>query len=179
VKANVAVSATVRVYNQTGAGAYGLAFMGMPSRMGMNAMPTSGSYGMNAFALYILGLLPEPGNRVNVTVVAPVESGASGVVEILDADGGAPSGGGPTSYPFSLSGFSSHQFNDVLAGLHSRFGNGDAGLQVRVRMNQGATGMAMAYAVVNDNVTNDGYVVMGTMMNAGQGMGGSGMGGNP
>jgi hypothetical protein len=171
VKANVGISATVRVYNQSGAGAYGLAFMGMPARMGMSAMPTSGSSGMNAFAMYMLGLLPEPGNRVNVTVVAPNETGASGVAEILDADGGAPSGTAPTSYPFTLAGFSSHQFNDVLAGLHSRFGNGDAGLQIRVRMNQGAAGMTMAYAVVNDNVTSDGYVVMGTMMNAGAGMG--------
>ena len=176
VKANVSISATVRVYNQTGAGAYGLAFMGMPVRMGMTAMPMSGTYGMNAFAMYMLGLLPQPGSRVNVTVVAPNDTGATGVVEILDADGNAPSGTGPTSYPFSLSGFSSHQFNDVLADLHSRFGNGDTGLQVRVRMNQGASGMVMAYAVVNDNATNDGYVVMGTMMNAGQGMGGSGMG---
>jgi hypothetical protein len=31
--------------------------------------------------------------------------------------------------------------------------------------------MVMAYAVVNDNTTNDGYVVMGTMMNGGRGMG--------
>ena len=38
-------------------------------------------------------------------------------------------------------------------------------------------GMVMAYAVVNDNLTNDGYVVMGNMMNSGLGMGsGSGMG---
>lgn len=33
----------------------------------------------------------------------------------------------------------------------------------------------MAYAVMNDNITNDGYVVMGSMMNGGRGMGG-GMG---
>jgi hypothetical protein len=31
--------------------------------------------------------------------------------------------------------------------------------------------MVMAYAVVNDNTTNDGYVVMGNMMNGGRGMG--------
>ena len=43
-------------------------------------------------------------------------------------------------------------------------------------MNQGGSGMVMAYAVVNDNATNDGYVVMGSMMNGGRGMGG-GMGG--
>jgi hypothetical protein len=35
--------------------------------------------------------------------------------------------------------------------------------------------MVMAYAVVNDNTSNDGYVVMGSMMNGGRGMGG-GMG---
>jgi hypothetical protein len=44
-------------------------------------------------------------------------------------------------------------------------------MQVRVRLNQGSTGMVMAYAVVNDNATNDGYVVMGNMMNGGRGMG--------
>lgn len=172
VRSTVALSATVCVTNQTGAGAYGLAFMGMPARMGMTAMPAGGGSGMSWFAMYMLGLLPEPGNRVNVSVVASSESGATGVVEILDADRGAPAGSAPGSLPFSLTGYSSHQFNDVLASLHSRFGEGDAGLQVRVRMNQGTSGMVMAYAVVNDNQTNDGYVVMGTMMNAGQGMGG-------
>ena len=177
VRASVAISATVRVYNQGGAGAYGLAFMGMPARMGMNAMPMSGSYGTNAFAVYMLGLLPQPGNRVNVTVVAPNASGASGVVEVLDADGGAPSGTAPASYPFSLAGFSSHQFNDVLADVHSKIQNGDAGLQLRVRLTQGTTGMVMAYAVVNDNLTSDGYVVMGSMMNGGRGMGSGMMGG--
>lgn len=175
VRANVPISATVRVYNQSGAGAYGLAFMGMPARMGMTSMPMSGSYGMSAFAMYMLGLLPQPGNRVNVTVAATSDTAATGVVEVLDADGGAPAGSGLASYPFSLAGYSSHQFNDVMANLHSRFGN-DAGLQVRVRMTQGTSGMVMAYAVVNDNTTNDGYVVMGTMMNAGTGMGGSGGG---
>lgn len=176
VKANVGISATVRVYNQSGAGAYGLAFMAMPVRMGMTSMPASGSYGMSAFSMYMLGLLPEPGNRVNVTVAATSEAGAEGFVEILDADGGAPTGSAPASLPFTLAGYSLHQFNDVLAGLHSRFGNGDAGLQIRVRMKPGTSGKVMAYAVVNDNQTNDGYVVMGTMMNAGQGMGGGAMG---
>jgi hypothetical protein len=180
VSAAFPVSATVRVYNQTGAGAYGLAFMGMPSRMGMTSMPMSGSYGRDDFAMYMLGLLPEPGNRVNVNVVASASTGASGVVEIVDADGSTPTGSGATSLPFSLAGYSSHQFNDVLANVHSRFPNGDAGLQIRVRMNQGGAGMVMAYAVVNDNTTNDGYVVMGSMMNGGRGMGagmGIGMGG--
>jgi hypothetical protein len=171
------VSATVRVYNQAGAGAYGLAFMGMPARMGMTSMPMSGSYGTDEYAMYMLGLLPEPGNRVNVSVVATSSSGAGGVVEIVDADGSTPAGTGPKSFSFSLAGWSSHQFNDVLADVHSKFPAGDAGLQVRVRMNQGGAGMVMAYAVVNDNATNDGYVVMGSMMNGGRGMGGgTGMG---
>ena len=175
VAANFSVSATVRVYNQTGAGAYGLAFMGMPSRMGMTSMPMSGSYGIDEYAMYMLGLLPEPGNRVNVNVVASASTGTTGVVEIVDADGSTPNGAGTKSFPFTLAGYSSHQFNDVLANVHSKFPTGDAGLQIRVRMNQGAGGMVMAYAVVNDNTTNDGYVVMGGMMNGGRGMGG-GMG---
>jgi hypothetical protein len=136
-----------------------------------------GSNGMDDYAMYMLGLLPQPGNRVNVNVVAPVATGATGVVEIVDADGSAPTGSGAKSLPFSLAGYSSHQFNDVLANVHSKFPTGDAGLQIRVRMNQGGAGMVMAYAVVNDNLTNDGYVVMGSMMNGGMGMGaGSGMG---
>ena len=176
VAASFPVSATVRVYNQTGAGAYGLAFMGMPSRMGMTAMPMSGTFGMDEYAMYMLGLLPEPGNRVNVNVVAAASTGATGVVEIVDADGTTPTGSGPKSLPFALAGYSSHQFNDVLQNVHSKLPTGDAGLQIRVRMNQGGSGMVMAYAVVNDNATNDGYVVMGSMMNGGRGMGG-GMGG--
>ena len=167
----------MRVYNQTGAGAYGLAFMGMPSRMGMTSMPMGGSYGMDEYAMYMLGLLPQPGNRVNVNVVSASSAGATGVVEIVDADGSTPTGTGAKSLPFTLAGYSSHQFNDVLLNVHSRFPTGDAGLQVRVRMNQGGPGMVMAYAVVNDNTTNDGYVVMGSMMNGGRGMGGGMMGG--
>lgn len=180
VAANIPISAIVRVYNQTGAGAYGLAFMGMPSRMGMASMPMGGSYGMDEYAMYMLGLLPEPGNRVNVNVVSTSSTGATGVVEIVDADGSTPAGSGAKSFPFTLVGYSSHQFNDVLLNAHSKFPSGDAGLQIRVRMNQGSQGMVMAYAVVNDNTTNDGYVVMGSMMNGGRGMGGgmgSGMGG--
>ncbi len=175
VTATFPVSATVRVYNQSGAGAYGLAFMGMPSRMGMSSLPTGISHGMDEYAMYMLGLLPEPGNRVNVNVVASAATGAKGVVEIVDADGSTPTGTGAKSLPFTLAGYSSHQFNDVLADVHSKFPTGDAGLQIRVRMDQGSDGMVMAYAVVNDNTTNDGYVVMGSMMNGGRGMGG-GMG---
>jgi hypothetical protein len=168
------LSATARVYNRTGAGAYGLAFMGMPARMSMTSMPMSGGFGMDDFAMYMLGLLPQPGNRVNVTVVNTSPNAVSGVVEVLDADGAAPAGSGPKSYAFTLAGYSSHQFNDVLADVHSKVQNLDAGLQLRVRLTQGSTGMVMAYAVVNDNLTSDGYVVMGSMMNGGRGMG-SGM----
>ena len=85
VTAGFALSATARVYNRTGAGAYGLAFMGMPSRMSMTSMPMSGSYGTDDFAMYMLGLLPEPGNRVNVTVVNTTATTVSGVVEVIDA----------------------------------------------------------------------------------------------
>ncbi|HEY3348194.1 MAG TPA: hypothetical protein VGM13_00270 [Thermoanaerobaculia bacterium] len=172
VAASFSVSATVRVYNQSGAGAYGLAFMGMPARMSTTSMPMMGTHGMDEYAMYMLGLLPEPGNRVNVNVVATSGDGAAGVVEIVDADGSTPAGSGTKSLPFTLAGYSSHQFNDVLLNVHSKFPVGDAGLQIRVRMNQGTTGMVMSYAVVNDNLTNDGYVVMGSMMNGGRGMGG-------
>jgi hypothetical protein len=166
------VSAVIRVYNNGGGGAYGLSFMGMPSTMSLQAMPMmGGSFGMDDFAMYMLGLLPEPGNRVNASVVNTTSGTVNGVVEVLDSDGSAPSGTGATSLPFQIAGYSSHQFNDVLANLHSRFGTGDTGMQIRVRLNQGSTGMVMAYAVVNDNATNDGYVVMGNMMNGGRGMG--------
>jgi len=106
-----------------------------------------------------------------VSVVNTNSGTVNGVVEVLDSDGSVPSGAGATSLPFSIVGYSSHQFNDVLLNLHSRFGTGDTGMQVRVRLTQGSTGMVMAYAVVNDNATNDGYVVTGTMMNGGRGMG--------
>jgi hypothetical protein len=170
--AGAPISAVIRVYNSGGGGAYGLSFMGMPSTMSLQAMPMmGGSFGMDDFAMYMLGLLPEPGNRVNVSVVNTSSGTVNGVVEVLDSDGSAPTGTGVTSLPFSIAGYSSHQFNDVLLNVHSRFGTGDTGMQVRVRLNQGSTGMVMAYAVVNDNATNDGYVVMGNMMNGGRGMG--------
>jgi hypothetical protein len=172
IVAGSSVSAVIRVYNNGGGGAYGLSFMGMPSTMSLQSMPMQGgSFGMDDFAMYMLGLLPEPGNRVNVSVVNTTSGTVNGVVEVLDADGTTPSGTGAMSLPFSIAGYSSHQFNDVLLNLHSRFGSNDAGMQIRVRLNQGSTGMVMAYAVVNDNATNDGYVVMGNMMNSGRGMG--------
>jgi hypothetical protein len=130
-----------------------------------------GSFGMDDFAMYMLGLLPQPGNRVNVSVINTTSGTVNGVVEVLDSDGSAPSGTSATSLPFQIAGYSSHQFNDVLANLHSRFGTDDTGMQIRVRLTQGSTGMVMAYAVVNDNATNDGYIVMGNMMNGGRGMG--------
>ncbi len=165
------VSATARVYNNGGGGAFGLAMMGMPSSMSLQAMPMmGGSFGMDDFAMYMTGLLPQPGNRVNVAVINTNSGAVSGVVEILDGDGSSPVGAGPASLSFTIQGYSSHQFDDVLANVHSKTGN-DATLQIRVRMNQGSTGMVMAYVVVNDNVTNDGYVVMGNMMNGGRGMG--------
>jgi hypothetical protein len=172
IVAGAPISAVVRVYNNGGGGAFGLSFMGMPSTMSLQSMPMmGGSFGMDDFAMYMLGLLPEPGNRVNVSVVNTNSGMVTGFVEVLDSDGSAPSGTGVTSLPFQIAGYSSHQFNGVLANIHSRFGSGDTGLQVRVRLNQGSAGMVMAYAVVNDNTTNDGYVVMGTMMNGGRGMG--------
>jgi hypothetical protein len=172
IVSTTAVSAVDRVYNNAGGGAYGFAFMGMPATMSLRSMPMmGGSFGMDDFAMYMLGLLPEPGARVNVRVVNTNPITVNGVVEILDADGTIAAGTGTTSFPFQIAGYSSHQFNDVLLNVHSRFPSGDVGLQVRVRLNQGSTGMLMAYAVVNDNTTNDGYVVMGNMMNGGRGMG--------
>jgi len=165
------VSATARVYNNAAGGAFGLALMGMPSTMSLQSMPMmGGSFGMDDFAMYMLGLLPEPGSRVNVAVVNTSSTAVSGVVEVLDGDGTVPAGSGASTLPFTIQGYSSHQFNGVLANLHSK-GGSDATLQLRVRLNQGSGGMVMAYAVVNDNTTNDGYVVMGNMMNGGRGMG--------
>ena len=172
IVAGAPISAVIRVYNNGGGGAFGLSFMGMPSTMSLQSMPMMGGpFGMDDFAMYMLGLLPEPGNRVNVSVVNTNSTTVNGVVEVLDSDGSTPTGTGVTSFPFQITGYSSHQFNDVLLNVHSRFGSGDTGLQVRVRLNQGSAGMVMAYAVVNDNTTNDGYFVMGNMMNGGRGMG--------
>ena len=117
------------------------------------------------------------GARVNATVVNTTATTVTGTLEVVDADGSAPAGTGPKSWPFRIAGYSSTQVDDVLAAVSSRFPSGGAGLQLRVRLDRSAGGMVMAYAVVNDNLTNDGYVVMGSMMNAGLGMGsGQGMG---
>ncbi|MDX9734354.1 MAG: hypothetical protein RBU36_09525 [Thermoanaerobaculia bacterium] len=177
ITATVPIAAVARVYNQSGAGAYGLAFMGMPQRMSLTAMPMAGTWDDRQFEMVMLGLLPQPGARVNATVVNTTATTVTGTLDVVDADGSAPAGTGPKSWPFRIAGYSSTQVDDVLAGVASRFPSGGAGLQLRVRLDRGASGMVMAYAVVNDNLTNDGYVVMGNMMNSGQGMGsGSGMG---
>jgi hypothetical protein len=44
------------------------------------------------------------------------------------------------------------------------------GLQLRIQLDQGTSGTMMALASVVDNATNDGYVVMGSMMEAGGAM---------
>jgi hypothetical protein len=162
------VSATVRVYTTAGTGgSYGAAFMAMPTSMAMY-----GSGGMmngdDRYQVYVLGLQPQPQARVNVEVTNPGNSAINGTVEILDADG-LIAGGGPVSLPFSIRAYSSHQFANVLSGVTSRFGDGST-LQLRVRLANGSTGMIMVIASVTDNVTNDTYTVMGSMMNGGSGM---------
>jgi|PersoiStandDraft_1058852.scaffolds.fasta_scaffold56192_1 hypothetical protein len=168
-------TATIRVYSSgSGGGSYGFAFMGMPSAMGMESF--SGMMGQNEdeHRYYVAGLLPEPAARVNTMVVNSSSSAISGSVDVLDADDSDPSSG-PRSYSFSIQPYSSHQFLDVLAGVHSRF-PGDTGLQLRIHLDDGTPGMMMALATVVDNVTNDAYVVMGSMMDAATMMGqGGGM----
>lgn len=162
------VSATVRVYTTAGGGgSYGAAFMAMPTSMGM-----VGSGGMmdndDRYQMYVLGLQPQPRARVNAEVTNFGSTPITGTVDILDADG-LVAGGGPVSLPFSIRAYSSHQFGNVLSGVTSRFGDGSA-LQLRVRLSNGSTGMIMVIASVTDNVTNDTYTVMGSMMNGGSGM---------
>lgn len=167
LRSSAGVSATVRVYTLSGGGAYGAAFMAMPTSMAMR-----GSGGMmdgdDLYQMYVLGLQPQPRARVNVMVTNSGNTPINGTVEILDADGFAPSGG-TGSLPFSIRAFSSHQFGDVLSGHTSRFGDG-SGMQLRVRLANGSTGMVMVLASVVDNVTNDTYTVMGSMMNSASGM---------
>ena len=162
------LAATVRVYTIAGGGSYGAAFMAMPISMAMR-----GSGGMmdddDRYQMRVLGLQPQPRARVNVMVTNSGSTPITGTVEILDADGLPPSGGAVASLPFSIRAYSSHQFGDVLAGITSRFGDG-SGLQLRVRLANGSTGMVMVLASVVDNVTNDTYTVMGSMMDGGSGM---------
>jgi len=89
-------------------------------------------------------------------------------MDVLDGDGSAQSGGS-ASMPFSIRAYSSHQFGDGLSSVNSRFGTG-TGLQVRVRLDDGSTGMMMIVSSVVDNITNDIYAVMGSMMDAQRGM---------
>jgi len=83
----------------------------MTSTMSLRSMPMmGGSFGMDDFAMYMLGLLPEPGNRANVSVINTNSGTVTGFVDVLDSDGSAPSGTGVTSLPFQIAGYSSHQF---------------------------------------------------------------------
>ncbi len=168
VRGTSPVSATVRAFTNDGAGSYGSAFMAMPTSM---AMQGSGGtmMGNDQYQLYVNGLLPAPRARVNAMVTNFGSVPISGTVEVLDADG-QPALGGTTSFAFSLRAYSSHQFGDILNGLASRYGDG-SGLQLRLRLNDGSTGMVMMLASVVDNVTNDTYTVMGSMMNGGTGGG--------
>jgi len=157
------VSATVRVYTTDGTGSYGAAFMAMPTSWAMR-----GNGGMmdddDLYQVYVLGLLPQPRARVNVVVTNSGATSISGRVEILDADGLPASNVNPL--PFSIRAYSAHPFNDVLSNVTSRFGEGSA-MQIRVRLNNGSSGMLMVITSVTDNATNDTYTVMGSMMNGG------------
>ena len=160
------VSATVRVYTMNGIGSYGAAFMAMPTSMSMH-----GNGGMmdddDLYQVYVCGLLPQPRARVNVMVTNSGTTAITGTVDILDADGFPASG--VAAKPFSIRAYSSHQFNDILLNVASRFGDGSA-MQVRVRLSNGSTGMLMVITSVTDNATNDTYTVIGSMMNGGHGM---------
>lgn len=158
------VSATIRASTSSGAGDYGSAFMAMPTSM---AMRGSGGTMMDndLYQMYVTGLLPQPRARVNAMVTNAGAVAISGMLEILDADG-QPALGATTSLPFTLRAYSSHQFGDVLNGRTSRYGDG-SGMQLRLRLADGSNGMVMMLASVVDNVTNDTYTVMGSMMNGG------------
>lgn len=161
------VTATIRVYTTSGSGAYGAAFMAMPTSM---AMRGSGGLmdGDDLYQMYVLGLQPQPRARVNAMVTNSGSTPISGTLDVLDADG-LPLTGAAVSLPFSIRAYSSHQFGDVLSGLTSRYGDG-SGMQLRVRLANGSTGMVMVLASVVDNVTNDTYTVMGSMMDSAPGM---------
>jgi hypothetical protein len=163
IRSTTPSTATLRLYSQGGGGNYGFAFMGMPSSMSMGASPMMG--GDDTHRMYVNGLLPQPLARVNVMVMNTGSLPIQGTVEVLDADGGSPATG-PVAMRFSIQPYSGHQFNDILVGVHSRFSD-DMGLQLRIHMDDGMQGMMMALATVTDNATNDSYVVMGSMMDAG------------
>ena len=167
LRSTTGVSATLRVYTTTGSGAYGASFMAMPTSTAMR-----GSGGMmdgdDSYQLYVMGLQPQPRARVNVMVTNAGGTPINGTVDVLDADG-LMAMGSAVSLPFSIRAYSSHQFGDVLSGLTSRYGDG-SGMQLRVRLGNGSTGMVMVLASVVDNATNDTYTVMGSMMNGARGM---------
>lgn len=169
VRGTLPVSATIRAYTAAGSGSYGSAFMAMPTSM---AMRGSGGTMMDndQYQMYVTGLQPEPRARVNAMVTNSGSVSISGTVDVLDADG-QPALGGTTSFPFMLRAYSSHQFGNILDGFTSRYGDG-SGMQLRLRLADGSTGMVMMLASVVDNVTNDTYTVMGNMMNSGTGNGG-------
>jgi hypothetical protein len=161
------VAATIRLYSSGGGGSYGFGFMAMPSTMSMGAMSSMMGGDDDAYRYYVNGLLPQPQARVNAMVMNTGAAPISGTVEVLDADGGAPTTGVKT-LPFAIQPYSGHQFNDVLNGVQSRFAGG-MGLQLRIRLDNLSSGMMMALATVTDNVTNDGYVIMGSMMDTSSG----------
>jgi len=161
------IGGTIRVYDDSPSGTYGFSLMAMPASMGMGAYDMMGDRDEHRF--YIQGLLPEPQARVNVRVTNPGEETIQGTVEVIDADGGVPATGAKV-LPFTISGWSAHQFDDVLAGVHSRFGT-DEGLQIVVELDDSSPGMMMVLTSVVDNATNDAYTVMGNMMAPHQGGG--------
>jgi hypothetical protein len=56
----------------------------------------------------------------------------------------------------------------AFMGMRASMGMGASsmGLQLRIEMDDQMQGMMMALATVTDNVTNDGYLIMGSMMDA-------------
>ncbi len=162
IRSTQPATATLRLYSPGGGGSYGFAFMGMPASMSMGSSSMMG--GDDAHRMSIQGLLPQPQARVNVMVMNTGSQPIQGTVEVLDADGSAPATG-PVALRFSIQPYSGHQFNDVLAGVHSRFSD-DMGLQVRIKIDDQMQGTMMGLATVTDNVTNDGYLIMGSMMDA-------------
>ncbi|HET9795873.1 MAG TPA: hypothetical protein VFS34_15575 [Thermoanaerobaculia bacterium] len=168
-------SATIRIYDLAGGGAtYGMSFMGMPSSMAMGSFSGMADGDRNPYRYMISGLLPQPTARVNVMVVDTSSSPIAGTVEVLDADDSDPASG-TRQYRFSIQPYSSHQFVDVLGGVESRF-SGGSGLQVRIQLDDGSPGAMMAFASVMDNVSNDPYVVVGSMMDGSSSMMNGGMG---
>ncbi len=155
------VGGTIRVYTKSGGGSYGSAFTAMPSSLSMGY--GGGMMQDDEDHRYVLqGVLPEPQFRTNVMITNTGPTPITGTVEILDADGINPLSG-PKTFRFSIQGYSAHQFDDVLANVTSRYGDG-TGLQVRIGMDSGTRGMMLVLGSVVDNTTNDTYTIMGSMM---------------